>query len=660
MRVYEFAKMLEMSNKDLIALLAKEGFEAKSHMAALSDEAINFLNEKVAAKEKAVKKKTDVAIPEQESRVAAVSQKDFAEKKINPVAPVKEAEGRHVEVKEFLVEPMTVGEAAVRLGKPINEVIITLLKHGVVSAKNQILAVPAVEYLARHYNYTIAFPVRQKKQEDSVLKSSHGVARTPVVVVLGHVDHGKTTLLDFIRKTRLAAKEKGGITQHLGAYEVEAGDGSLVFLDTPGHEAFSNIRGRGVRVADIAVLVVAADDSVMPQTIEAIKKARDAGIVIIVAINKVDRVDKARIDVVKKDLARYDLVTEDWGGDTICVPISAKTGAGVDKLLEMIILQSELMDLKADPDKPALGVVLESKIEKGRGPVATVICQQGTLRVGDFFTAGHTYGRVTSIVNSHGKMTKEVGPSVPVQIAGYAELPAAGDVFEVIDAEKYSQLKSAKTAPSFNSSRSLNSSAESLNVVVKVDTSSTKEALLEALIKISEKESKKINVVYIAVGNIIESDIEFAANTNSEIIGLHVKADPTATALANKIAVNIHLYDIIYKLLEAIQERIKQPAKIRLVSKKIGEAVVRKVFDIKNVGIIAGCYVKEGRFCKDGRVIVWRGKKKVGEGIIKGLERERKSVKEVHAGFEFAFNCDGFNQWEIDDRIECFFNMPEK
>lgn len=647
MRIYEFAKLLNISNKDLIALLAKEGFEVKSHMAALSQQAIDFLNGRVEAK-----KKSDVV----SGPLSASRQEEISSGSV-PLEESIVSEKSH----DFIIEPMTVVEAADRLEKPINEVILALLKHGIAFPKNQVLPVSAVEYLAKYYQRAIKVPSREKKQEArNSYRSSDGITRTPIVVVVGHVDHGKTTLLDFIRKTRVVAKEKGGITQHLGAYEVITNHGNAVFLDTPGHEAFSNIRGRGLRVADIAILVVAADDGVMPQTVEAIKRAMDADVGIIVAINKIDRVDASRIESVKKDLARYGLISEDWGGQTICVPISAKTGKGVDNLLEMVVLQAELMDLRANPDRPAIGIVLESKLEKGRGPVATVICQQGTLRIGDFFIAGSVHGKVTSIVNSYGKPVKEIGPSIPVQIAGYSDLPLAGDIFEVVSSDRYAKLKLVKAVSPINYNRAISSTADSINCLVKVDSSSTKEALLDALGKISGKNDKEINVIYAGIGNIIESDVDFAANTNSQIIGLHVKIDSSASLLASKKNVEISLYDVIYKLLEDVEKKAKLVEKIHFVSKKIGEAVVRKIFDIKNVGIVAGCYVKEGRFCKDGRVVVWRGKKKVGEGTIKGLERDRKSVKEVHAGFEFAFTCDGFSEWEIDDRLECFFNVPEK
>lgn len=379
----------------------------------------------------------------------------------------------------------------------------------------------------------------------------------------------------------------------------------------------------------------------------------------IVAVNKIDRVDPSRVEVVKNDLARYEVLPEEWGGDAIFVPISGKTGQGVDKLLEMIVLQSQLMDLKTDKSKLAVGFILESKLEKGLGPVATLICQQGTLRVGDLFSAGHAYGKVYSIVDSYGQRLKEVGPSVPVQIAGFSELAHAGDHFEVIDKEKYEAIKNIhKPDSSQVAKRSM--AEDSINLIIKADNSSSKEALLEQLEKIFVKQKKNLHLVYTGVGNITESDVTLAVDTGARIFGLHVKIEPSAALVAKKNLLNVHQFDIIYKLLEFVEEMIKHREKPKMVTQKVGEAVVRKVFPIKNLGVIAGSYVKEGRFARDGKVIAWRGRKKLGEGLIKSLERDRNPVKEVHAGYEFAFLVEGMEDWEVDDRVECYLEVAEK
>lgn len=658
MRVYELAKQLNLSNKELMLLLSQHGFEVKSHMAALPEEAVVTIEKtltpvklstdqiKNAPAEQLRQPVAPVVIPEEKKVIAEVT-KEVA---IEP-EPV---------LKAFIVEPMTVGHVAERMGIPVSEIILTLLKQRIVSTKNQMLSEKTVEQLATYYQFQIKYPAGVTKKEVSrvAVASAGEYKRMPIIVVLGHVDHGKTTLLDFIRKTKVAAKEKGGITQHLGAYEAQTAHGNLVFIDTPGHAAFSNIRGRGVSVADIAVLVVAADDSVMPQTIEAIRKIKEAQIPVIVAINKVDKAEQRQLEAVKRDLARYELIPEEWGGPVICVPISAKNGTGVDHLLEMIVLQTQLMDLRADLSRSANGFILESKLEKGRGPIATVICQNGTLHVGDFFVSGHMVGKVTSLTDSYDRKLRTVGPSIPVAVAGFPELAKAGDFFEVISQEKFREIKSIKNPQTITDFTKRLAAGESINIIIKTDTSSSLEALLSSLEALSEKSAKKIQIITSGIGDISESDVTLAADTGSEIVGLHVKIESNATDIAQKNLVTIRTHDIIYHLLEEIEHLTKEEVKPKLISKKIGEALVRKVFDIKNVGVIAGCYCREGRFTRDGKIIVWRGKKKVGEGAIKGLERDRKSVKEVHAGFEFAFLADGFNEWQIDDRIECYAEVP--
>jgi translation initiation factor IF-2 len=666
MRIYEIAKLLNISNKELIDFLAKKGFDVKSHMSALSEEAIKIAQEFFSKKDSA--KRISQSDIEETSEKPAL---DFQEKKASPALNKKtnslvekKTEIDHdlqVEIpQKFLIEPMTVADFAQKAEKPVSEVIMTLLRQGIVSPKNQLLPEKTVEMLAKVYNFSYSYPVKLKKEERRITAPQAGVdIRLPVVVVLGHVDHGKTTLLDFIRKTRVAQKEKGGITQHLGAYQVETAHGRLVFLDTPGHEAFSNIRGRGVNVADLAILVVAADDSIMPQTIEAITKAKKAGIPIVVAVNKIDKVEASRLEVIRNDLARYDLLPEEWGGETIVVPISAKLGTGVDKLLELVALQAQLMDLRTNVNQPASGFILESKLQKGLGPVATVVCQQGTLRIGDHFCAGYALGKVSSLINSYGVRINEVGPSIPVQVSGFSELPHAGDQFEVISQEKYKKLKSAGAIQADLESKK-RTGEDSINVIIKTDTSSSKEALLEAIKKISDKSPIKSFIVHAGIGDINESDVVLAANTGSIILGLHIKTQPNATISAQQNIVRIMLFDIIYKLLEHLEALLKKEEPVKMIAKKIGEAVIRKVFHIKNVGVIAGAYCKEGIFSRTGRIVAWRGKEKIGEGLIKSLERDRKSVKEIHAGFEFAFLVEGVDDWQIDDRAECYIEKPEE
>ncbi|MDZ4153466.1 translation initiation factor IF-2, partial [Methylicorpusculum sp.] len=459
MRIYEFSKELAIATKDVLAALAEGGFEAKNHMSVLSPESIDFLRKKFATQEKKVAspvKEREKVSPKFSEKIVEkkrpssdkVLQKSVEKKEVlmEPIvafsdekttAPeniLKKSEVKSVVqsagprsvassvtasaapvVVEIALKPTSVAGIAEALGRPATDIIVTLLKWGMVTSKNQIMSDAIVGRLAEHYQAKAVRPVAEEASEKKLTrgvaaKGEDFKARPPIVVVLGHVDHGKTSLLDFIRKTRVAAKEKGGITQHLGAYQVHIPQGDIIFLDTPGHEAFPKIRMRGLRVADIAVLVVAADDGVMPQTIEAIKFAKSAGVSLVVALNKVDKVDKARLEIVRRQLAQYDLLPEEWGGDVVCVPVSAKTGEGVDRLLEMIVLQSHLMELQAEMSGPGAGYVLEAKVEKGRGPIATLICQHGKVSVGDYFLCGKTSGKVTSLVNSFGERLEQAGP----------------------------------------------------------------------------------------------------------------------------------------------------------------------------------------------------------------------------------------------------------
>ncbi len=688
MRVYELSKKLGIPNKELLELLKEHGFSL-SNIAVVPDNAIALV-EKIFSQR--TPGKNDEEAPELEKKPVAVKPEPSVELKVEPkiqkahaqptytqpVKPTPSVPSQPIKspppsgvkpsatesapgLGEIVLGPMTVADIALKANKQVSEVILTLLKQGIAATKNQLLAEKTVANLATVYGLKVIQKAPSKRAEEKQSEvSGEGVwqERLPIVVVIGHVDHGKTTLLDYIRKTRVAAKEKGGITQHLGAYEVKTDHGNLVFLDTPGHEAFSLMRARGIKVADIAILVVAADDGVMPQTVEAITRAKLAGIPLIVALNKIDKATPAQVETVKRQLAQHDLVPEDWGGQTVCMPISAKLGTGIDQLLEVIVLQAQLMDLKANLSIPARGYVLESKIEKGRGPVATVICQHGILHVGDYFVAGSTGGKISSLVDSYGKRVAEIYPSLPVQVAGFSELPQAGDVFEVATQEAVKKGVAAQAIEPRTDMYLKKATGEAeIALIVKADNGSSREALVNALLKI-ESDHRKITLVTAGIGDINESDVILASDTGSIIYGFHVKAGAGILDIAAKKGVTIKIFDIIYKLLEDVEALIEAGKPIKMISKKIGEALVLKVFDIKGLGIVAGAQIKSGRFIRDGKVVVWRGKQKVGEGTIKGLQRDRKSVKEVHTGFECAFLVDGFDTWEIDDRVECFQEMP--
>jgi translation initiation factor IF-2 len=681
MRIYELSKELEIPSKQLIEALQKEGVSVKSHMSAIGDKEVALLRKKFA----------QPATPQKIDKDSTKTSKDPMQKESVKRSPVTKPKARHIEesksreqknnfvqkknvtpraaqfeqaVKEapteIVLEPATVSEIADRMVKPVNDVILTLLKWRIIAPKNQQLSQETIAKLAEHYGIKAVPKESAKKEAAPLEKEGTGKLqeRLPVVVVLGHVDHGKTTLLDYIRKTRVVSKEKGGITQHLGAYTAHTKHGDLVFLDTPGHEAFPKMRQRGIKVADIGILVVAADDGIMPQTVEAIQRLKDMNVPIVVAINKIDKVEPIRLETIKRQLAEQDLLPEEWGGQIVCVPISALEGKGVDQLLEMVSLQAELLELKASQEGFAHCYVLESKIEKGRGPVATLICQHGTLKVGDYFVSGKTSGRVSSIKDSNGNVLKEVLPSIPVSVAGFKDLPEAGDLFNVVD--KADLRKALQQQADQVVSAARGSHEGNINIILKTDTNSSKEALLDAIYKMTKKSDVGVNIIHAAVGDINESDIELAYSTGSLIIGLHVKSESNALSLAQRRGVTVERHDIIYKLLEGLEERLESAKEIEMVRTKIGEAVVRAVFDIKGVGIVAGSYVQDGRFSRDGYVTVWRGKQKVGEGKITSLQRDKKSVKEVHAGYECGFVVDGITDWLVDDRVECYIEVPKK
>lgn len=681
MRVYEFSKQSGIPSKELLELLSKEGFEVSSHMSVLTPKAIEYLNAVFEKKQEKLQKSPVQKTADLSQQIA--TNKESMETQLNHKASIESSgaarKGSEMNVAAssqeerqskaslpkqatpiLILTPTTVADVATIIQKPASEVIVTLLKWGILSNKNQLLPIEIVSRLADHFQIKTEKPIKKQQDIKRITSATIGEnikERLPVVVVVGHVDHGKTTLLDFVRNTRVAAREKGGITQHLGAYEAHTSRGNIIFLDTPGHEAFSKMRARGIRVADIAILVVAADDSVMPQTIEAVKHVKEINIPIIVAVNKIDKVDPSRVDIVKRDLSNHGLLPEEWGGNVIYVPISAKVGTGVDLLLEMIVLQSQLMELSADVASQGAGYVLESRLEKGRGPVATLLLQQGMLSVGNYFSCGATTGKVSSLTDSSGKKLQTVGPSIPVRVAGFDSLPEAGDYFEVLSREDIRKVKMGGVDRKTLSYRNLLAEGAK-NLLIKTDTNSSKEALLESIFKISEKSEKGFNIIHAAVGSISESDVILAADTGSDILALHVKAEPNANLLAQRLSVSIKTFDIIYKLLESLEKIAEESKEVKMVRKRIGEAIVRKVFDIKNIGVIAGCYVKDGIITKDSTVVIYRGKQKIGEGKITSLQREKRAVKEIHAGFECGFMVENFNDWQPEDRVEAFIQVP--
>ena len=494
------------------------------------------------------------------------------------------------------------------------------------------------------------------------------IVRPPVVCVMGHVDHGKTSLLDKIRSSHVTTGEAGGITQHIGAYVVETSNGKITFLDTPGHEAFTSMRMRGAQSTDIAILVVAADDGVMPQTIEAINHAKAAGIEIIVAINKIDK-ESANIERVKQELIEYELVPEDWGGSTIFCPVSAHTGEGINELLDMVSLTAEVLELKANPNRKARGIVLEAQLDKGRGPVATVLVQKGTLHVGDAVAIGSAHGKVRAMINDKGKRIKTAGPSTPVEILGLSEVPNAGEVMMVMDSEKEARsvaekfiaygrekmLSETKQQLSlddlFNQIQA--GSVKELNIIVKADVQGSVEAVKQSLVKLSNDEVA-VKVIHGGVGAITESDVNLAAASNAIIIGFNVRPEPAAKDAASAEKVDLRLYRVIYNAIEDIESAMKGMLDPEFVEKVTGHAEVRQIFKASGVGTIAGSYVLDGTIQRDSSARIIRDGIVVHEGKLASIQRGKDAVKEVRSGFECGLVMESYNDIKEGDQIESF------
>ncbi|HTR45864.1 MAG TPA: translation initiation factor IF-2 [Verrucomicrobiae bacterium] len=584
-----------------------------------------------------------------------------------PVAPVQR-EPREVTVTEGI----TVRELAEKLDIRAKDLLKVLLDRGVFASINQALDVPTATSLAEAFNgivQVVSFE-EQIVQEEKIKEERQGnlQARAPVVTVMGHVDHGKTSLLDAIRETEVAAGEAGGITQHIGAYEVHADQRRIVFIDTPGHEAFTRMRARGAKVTDVVVLVVSADDGVMPQTEEAIAHARAANVPIVVAINKIDK-PEAQPERVKRQLADRNLMPEEWGGDTVMVEVSAKTKQGLPRLLEMILLVSDLRELKADPDAPASGVVLESRMDRGRGPVATVLVQNGTLRVGDVFIVGAVYGKVRAMFNDRGQAIKDAAPSTPVEVLGLQGVPEAGDQFQVADEAKarhiveYRQAKQreaslAKTATGRLTLDQLHEQLRAgemkeLPVVIKADVQGSVEVLSEMLPKISN-DQVKVEVIQASVGAVTESDVILASASNAIIVAFNVRPERKATELAQREGVDIRLHTIIYELLDELKKAVSGLLAPVIKETYLGRAEIRNTFRVKGAGMIAGCFVQDGLLKRDADVRVLRDNVVIYTGKLVSLRRFKEDVNEVRGGYECGAGISNFNDVKVGDVLECF------
>lgn len=567
-------------------------------------------------------------------------------------------------------ETVVVGELAKKLGVAASEIIMKIMKLGVMANINQEIKFETAEKIALDYEVLLEREAIEEEEEDIIIEEDDAEdlkPRPPIVTVMGHVDHGKTSLLDAIRNTRVTDKEAGGITQHIGAYEVNVQGKKVVFLDTPGHEAFTEMRSRGAQVTDIAILVVAADDGIMPQTVEAINHSKAAGVPIIVAINKIDK-PAANVDRVRQELSEKGLLVEAWGGQVIDVPVSAKAGTNIEALLEMILLVAEMEELTANPDRAAVGTVVEANLDKGRGPVATVIVANGTLKVGDPIVAGAAYGKIRAMINDSGKRIKKAPPSTPVEILGLNEVPNAGDQFVVLGSDKAVRLLGEKRKTKIRDEQMRASSKISLedlfekmqhgelkelNIIVKADVQGSVEAIRQSMEKLSNEEVS-VRVIHGGVGAITESDIMLASASNAIVIGFNVRPSVGAVSLVEKEKVDMRTYRIIYEAIEDIEKAMKGMLEPEFVEEELGRAEVRVPFRVPNIGMIAGSYVVSGKIQRNAKVRLVRDGIVIYEGSIDSLRRFKDDVKEVASGYECGIGLTNYNDIKEGDIIEAY------
>ena len=581
------------------------------------------------------------------------------------------------QLKVSIPDEISVGELAVRLKKTGAEVVKQLMKLGIMASLSQIIDYDTAALVAMEFNAKVEHEVHVTIEEQlidaSVDKEEDLRPRSPVVVVMGHVDHGKTSLLDYIRNTNVTSSEAGGITQHIGAYSVDYNGSKITFLDTPGHAAFTSMRARGANVTDIAILVVAADDGIMPQTVEAINHAKAAEVPIIVAINKIDK-PSANPDRVMQQLTEYELVPEEWGGDTIVCRVSALTGEGIDNLLEMLLLTAEMRELRANPNRRAIGTVIEARLDKSRGPVATVLIQNGTLHHGDIVIAGKTVGRVRIMTDYKGNRIESAGPSTPVEITGLSEVPAAGDHFNAVEDERMARelveerkLKEREKNARTTSKVTLDDlfaqikegEIKELNIIIKADVQGSAEALKASLEKLSNEEAR-VRVIHSGVGAINESDILLASTASAIVIGFNVRPDNTALENAKRSGVDIRLYRIIYEAIDEVEAAMKGLLAPKYKEELLGQAQVRQIFRASNIGTIAGCYVQSGKIVRGSKVRIVRDGIVIFEGNLSSLKRFKDDVREVASNYECGMSIEGYNDIKEGDIIEAYHMVEVK
>lgn len=695
-RIYELSKEIGRSSKELITLLEDEfGIKVKNHMSAIDEEDAELIKEMILddEKEAAADKKddnnssnivqeyediVDDSIKVRKNRKIKGKAKDSEQASNNSkdnTSTASDDERGVIEVDKTI----TVKDLAEKLDKPTTEVIKELMFMGVLAAINQEIDLETTKKVADKFSFDVVVKSDEEEkkelesefedefEEDDTESDKNLIKRPPVVTVMGHVDHGKTSLLDAIRKSSVTETEAGGITQHIGAYTVNVNGEKVTFLDTPGHEAFTAMRARGAQITDVVILVVAADDGIMPQTKEAINHCKAAKVPIVVAINKIDK-PGANIDRVKQELSEEGLIAEDWGGDTVCVPVSARTKEGLDTLLEMTVLTSEILELKADPKRKAKGTVIEAKLDKGRGAVASLLVQNGTLHVGDSIIVGSTYGRIRAMFDDKGKKIKSAGPSVPVEILGLSDVPEAGDKFNVVKDEKTARnmadlrvekLRNANLAAKHKVSledlynQIKEGKVKELGLIIKADVQGSVEAVKQSLEKLSTDEVK-IRVIHGAVGAITETDIILASASNAIIIGFNVRPDNNAAALAEKEDVDIKTYRVIYNAIDDIKAAMVGMLEPEYKEVIIGRAEIRQVYKISSVGTVAGCYVLNGKITRNSQMRLIRDGIVILEGELASLKRFKDDAKEVAQGFECGITLDKFNDEKEGDIIEAF------
>ncbi len=604
----------------------------------------------------------------QNQQVASVKRRQEERDKMNRLQ-LEIAKKQQLKVE--IPDEISVGDLASRMKKTAAEVIKQLFKLGVFASVSEIIdydtaALVAME-LGCKVEKEVIVTVEEKLIDDHEDDEKDLVPRAPVVVVMGHVDHGKTSLLDCIRKANVRVGEAGGITQHIGAYTVNINGSPITFLDTPGHEAFTSMRARGAMVTDIAILVVAADDGIMPQTVESINHAKAAGIPIVVAINKIDAVG-ANPERIKQQLTEYELVAEDWGGDTIVCPISAKNNVGIDELLENLVILAEVQELKANPNRAAKGTVIEARLDKGRGPIMTVLVQNGTLHLGDIIIAGTAVGRVRTMINDRGERVEEAGPSMPVEISGLSEVPSAGDTFNAVDDERMArELADERKAQLMNSTNGSNKKVsledlfsqiqagemKTLNIIVKADVQGSAEAVKSSLEKLSNEEVN-VKVIHSGVGAINESDVMLASTSDAIIVGFNVRPDNVARDVASRSNVDIRMYRVIYDCINEVETAMKGMLAPKFREALIGHAEVRETYKVSKVGTVCGCYCTDGKIQRGCSVRVLRDNIVVHEGELASLRRFKDDVKEVASGYECGMQVEKFNDIKVGDVIECF------